>query len=62
MINLDSDIKYIKGVGEKRAGLFNKLGIFSVQDLIEHYPRSYQDWSAQMTADDCKSGENACIR
>lgn len=62
MINLDSDIKYIKGVGEKRAGLFNKLGIFSVQDLIEHYPRSYQDWSAQMTADDCKSGENACIK
>ena len=32
MLNLESDIKYIKGVGEKRAELFNKLGIFCVED------------------------------
>ena len=29
------NIKYIKGVGEKRAQLFNKLGIFTVDDLIK---------------------------
>lgn len=46
------DIKYIKGVGEKRAQLFNKLGIFNVDDLIHFYPRSYRDWSkTTMVAD-----------
>ncbi len=46
------NIKYIKGVGEKRAQLFNKLGIFTVDDLIHFYPRSYRDWSkTTMVAD-----------
>ncbi|MDE6723864.1 MAG: DEAD/DEAH box helicase, partial [Eubacterium sp.] len=62
MINLNSDIKYIKGVGEKRAELFNKLGISCVRELIHFYPRKYQDWSEEMTVKDCQSGENACIK
>lgn len=39
------NIQYIKGVGEKRAALFNKLGINTVNDLIHYYPRKYEDWS-----------------
>lgn len=62
MINLNSDIKYIKGVGEKRAGLFNKLGISDVGSLVNYYPARYQDWSETMTAAQCTSGENACIK
>ena len=54
MLNLESDIKYIKGVGEKRAELFNKLGIFCVEDLIEYFPRGYQDWSVKKTVEDCE--------
>lgn len=34
MLNLDSNIQFIKGVGEKRAKLFNSLGIFDVDSLI----------------------------
>ena len=33
------DIRYLKGVGEKRAGLLNKLGIFTIEQLLEYYPR-----------------------
>ncbi len=62
MLTLSSDIKYIRGVGEKRAELFNKLGIFDVRSLLGFYPRKYQDWSREMTAAQCESGENACIR
>lgn len=40
-MNLDTPIQYVKGVGPKRAKLFNKLGIFTVQDLLEHYPREW---------------------
>lgn len=39
------NIQFIKGVGEKRAKLFNKLGVFTVADLLRYYPRKYQDWS-----------------
>lgn len=62
MLNLNSDIKYIKGVGEKRAELFRKLGISCVRELISFYPRKYQDWSEEMTVKQCQSGENACIK
>lgn len=62
MINPESDIKFIKGVGEKRAELFKKLGIFSVGSLLEYYPRNYQDWSKTLTADECADGETVCIK
>ena len=38
---LDTDIRYCKGIGEKKAQLFNKLGIFSVYDLVCYFPRKY---------------------
>ena len=62
MINLSDDIKFVKGVGEKRAELFNKLGISCVKNLINYYPRDYRDWSKEMTVETCEDGENACIK
>lgn len=41
------DIRYLKGVGEKRAGLLNKLGIFTIEQLLEYYPRDYRDFFAR---------------
>lgn len=57
MLSLNSNIKYIKGVGEKRAGLFNSLGIFDVNALIHFYPRKYEDWSQTKTV---STAENGC--
>ena len=39
------EIRYLKGVGEKRAALLQKLGIHCVEDLLEFYPRDYVDYS-----------------
>ena len=39
------DIRYLKGVGEKRAQQLEKLGICTVDDLLAFYPRDYVDWS-----------------
>ena len=36
-----TSIKEIKGVGEKTQKLFEKVGIFTVGDLIRYYPRGY---------------------
>ncbi len=42
---LDKPLQYLKGVGETRAILFQKLGVFTVGDVISHYPREYEDRS-----------------
>ncbi|SFL40039.1 ATP-dependent DNA helicase RecG [Pelosinus propionicus] len=39
------NIQYIKGVGPKKASLLTKLGVFTIGDLLEHYPRRYEDRS-----------------
>lgn len=36
-------VKYLKGVGEKRAKILASLNIYQVKDLLEYYPRIYQD-------------------
>ena len=41
----NTDIQFLKGVGEKRALLLNKLGIDTIGALLRFYPRSYKDWS-----------------
>ena len=35
-------IKNLKGVGEKSALLYNKLNIFTIEDLVRFYPRNYE--------------------
>lgn len=38
----EKEIQYIKGVGPSRAKQFSKLGIYTVEDLLRHYPRRYE--------------------
>lgn len=40
---LNTDIKYLKGVGPKRALKLNRLGIFTIEDLLNYYPVKYED-------------------
>lgn len=41
----ETPLQYIKGVGEKRALLLNKLGINDLYDLVHYFPRAYLDFS-----------------
>jgi ATP-dependent DNA helicase RecG len=34
-------INSLKGIGEKTGKLFQKIGVFTVEDLLEYYPRAY---------------------
>ena len=61
MIDLDKDVKYIKGVGPTRVLLLNKLGIFTLKDLITYYPRDYEDRSKPVKIEDLVDGEEALI-
>ncbi|MBF0215987.1 MAG: ATP-dependent DNA helicase RecG, partial [Candidatus Omnitrophica bacterium] len=50
-------IRYIKGVGPKKALLFLKLGIENVQDLFYYLPRRYEDRSNISKIKDLRPGE-----
>ncbi len=55
------DIRYLKGVGEKRAELFAKKGINTVEDLLYFFPRTYEDRSKTKYIADCENGETVCV-
>ena len=61
MIDLDKDVKYIKGVGPSRVLLLNKLGIFTLKDLITYYPRTYEDRSKPKVICECEDGQEVLI-
>ena len=61
MIDLDNNVKYIKGVGPNRVESLNKLGIFTLKDLITYYPRDYEDRSKPKKIIDAIDGEDMLI-
>ena len=62
MADLNTDVRYIKGIGEKKAQAFNKLGVFSLYDLISYFPRKYEDRSQYKPIALISDGEQVCIR
>ncbi|MCH5213115.1 MAG: ATP-dependent DNA helicase RecG [Oscillospiraceae bacterium] len=60
-MGLEKSIQFIKGVGEKRAALFEKKGIKTVEDLLYFFPRSHEDRSKIKPIDRCEDGETVCI-
>lgn len=62
MLSFESDIRYLKGVGEARAKLFNRLGVNNVGTLLRLYPRAYEDWSKTVSILNAVPGENCCIK
>lgn len=58
----DDNIRYIKGVGEKRAELFYQLGVESVGALLRHYPRGYIDRSHPLKLREAPFDRPCCIK
>lgn len=42
---LSTPIRFIKGIGPRRAGILQELGIQTVRDLLYYFPRGYLDLS-----------------
>lgn len=57
----DSDIQYVKGVGPKLGAIFVKNGIRNVQDLLEFYPRGFEDRRAARNIATLKEGETVSL-
>src|SRR5438046_4998212 len=50
-------LQYLSGVGPNRAASLERLGLFTVEDLLRHYPRAYLDARRFVRIADLKPGE-----
>lgn len=56
---LEKSVRFVKGVGESKSLLFNKIGIYTVEDVIYYFPREYEDRSRIKSIIQLKDGD-AC--
>jgi len=57
-----TNIRYLKGIGEAKAKYFEKLDITTIGDLISHFPRGYEDRSAITEIESLRPNLPCCIR
>ena len=57
----NSAISQLKGIGAKTEQLFQKLGVYTVGDILLHYPRSYVQFPKTKHIQDLMEGETAAI-
>lgn len=58
---LSTNITAVKGIGDVREKLFNKLAIFNIRDLISYYPRDYEDRSYIKKINKLEDGEKCAF-
>lgn len=61
-MELIDDVKFIKGVGPNRVKLLNKLGIFTLKDLLTYFPRQHEDRGNPRKISELVDGQNALIK
>lgn len=55
---LSKTIRFLKGVGPNKAAKLAKLNIFTIKDLLEHYPHRYEDRSSLCRISELVSGSH----
>ena len=61
MADLETQVRYLKGIGEKKALALGKLGVVTVRDLVSFFPRRYEDRSQYKPIALTRDGESVCI-
>lgn len=57
----NDSIDILKGIGDKTKKAFQKLGIETVQDLLEHYPRGYEEFTMPVPISQATEGDTVTI-
>ena len=61
MAELNTDVRFVRGVGEARAKSLAKLGITDLKSLISYFPRAYEDRRESRCIAELQVGERACV-
>ncbi len=62
MAKLTDPITFLQGIGPAKAKQFANLGIYTLQDLICHFPRGYEDRTKIRTISQLETDVPACFR
>ncbi len=60
-MQLTDGLQYVKGVGPKKKAELNRLGLFTVYDLLTYFPRTYEDQSVLTRISELQAGEKATV-
>ncbi len=58
---MDSPITSIKGIGEKTATLFHRVGVHTVGELLSYYPRTYDVYEEPVTFANLKTEQTQAV-
>lgn len=58
---LSDSVQFVKGVGPKMKENLRRLGISTVEDLLNFFPRRYQDWTRVTKMEDVHYGEEQVL-
>lgn len=61
-VRLETELRYVKGIGPAFATRLEKLGLKTVRDLLWHFPSRYEDFSTISNIADLIPGEAATIQ
>lgn len=61
-LELSTDVQYVKGIGPKLGSLFKKREIYTVSDLLNYYPRAYEDRRAARNIANLKDSEVVSLK
>ncbi len=61
-MQLSDSISTVKGIGEKTEKLFHKLGVYTIEDLIRTYPRTYIEYTEPVSVNSIRPGVRCAIR
>ncbi|MCI9658170.1 MAG: ATP-dependent DNA helicase RecG [Lachnospiraceae bacterium] len=60
-MKLQDSITTIKGIGEKKAAIFAKAGIHTIEELLTHYPRSYETYGEPVNLSEVEDGKKYSV-
>ena len=61
-LHLTDNITVLKGIGDKTAALFRRMGVETVEDLLRFYPRDYDRIEKVSRIEDLKDNSRAVVR
>jgi len=59
---LTENVSVLNGIGKKRVEIFRTLGLYTLEDLINFYPRTYEDRTTVKKIANLTDGETVCIK
>ena len=62
MLDFDTNLQYLKGVGPARVEVLNKLNLYTVRDIVEYFPRTYEDRGTYKKIGELVDGETTTFK